>query len=311
VAKSDRSAMLEDRPRGLGRHFEGWQPGLIAVVLAGAMALLAVPQSIEPTELPLPIADVRELRRIAAADDAAARSVLRNPLDADVRAVGSLLRAFGTADATRDDPMLVQLRSRITSAVLLARAQGDAQLVALRAFQQNAFLREVKHFVATGEATSELVELGGPFGDVLVRNRWCVGSPPCVMRMGEHAQRAAFKRRWNEISGLAGGPFELTVDEQRAFYEFLLRYPPEKPPGPDSRAVDRTYLLRKVDELAAIDPAYPRHLARGIIQFQTRDFRRAAESFNIQLETSPDGPWALRAQNHLRAALEQSLQEPR
>lgn len=308
MAKSDRGVSRVDVPRGLGRHFEGWQPGLVAIVLAGAVALLAVPQSIEPVELPVPMVDVRELRRVARADDAAARSVVRTPLDADVRAVGSLLRAFGKADAIRDDAMLVQLRSQITTAVIAARAQGDAPLVALRAFQMKAFVREVKHFVATGEVSSELVELGGPFADVLIRNGWCEGSSPCVMRMGEHALRVAFKRRWNEISGLSGGPFELTVDEQRAFYEFLLQYPPRKLER--KAGVDRAYLLRKVDELAGIDAAYPRHFARGIIQFQTGDFRRAAESFTAHLEASPDGPWTLRAQNHLRAALERSMMEP-
>ena len=311
MAKSDRSASRDPEPRGFSRHFEGWQPGLVAVALAGIVALLAVPRSVEPYELPLPIADALQLRRIAQADDSAAQSIVRNPLDADVRAVGSLLRAFGKADATRDDAMLVQLRSRISSAVLVARTQGDAPLLNLRAFQSHAFLREVRQFVATGEASSELVELGGSFAELLMRNGWCVGSPPCVMRMGEHVQRAIFKRRWNEISGVAGGSFDLTLDEQRAFYEFLLRYPPQKADQiSSSPGFDGPYLLRKVDELGAIDTEYPRQFARGIIQFRTGDFRRAAESFASHLDASPDGPWAIRAQNHLRAALERSQIDP-
>ena len=133
------------------------------------------------------------------------------------------------------------------------------------------------------------------------------------MRMGEHALRAIFKRRWNEISGLSGDPFDLTLDEQRAFYELLLRYPPQKEArisAGSSSGFDGTYLLRKVDELAAIDATYPRQFARGTIQFRTGDFRRAAESFAAHLDASPDGPWAIRAQNHLRAALERSLVEP-
>jgi hypothetical protein len=305
-------ASRENPPRGFSRHFEGWQPGLVAVALAGIVAILAVPRSVEPAELPLPMADVQQLRRIALADDAAARSILRTPLDADVRALGSLLRAFGKADAVRDDVMLAQLRSRISTAVVVARTQGDASLVGLRAFQLNAFLREVRHFVATGESSTELIELGGSFADVLVRNGWCVGAPPCVMHMGEHALRAIYKRRWNEISGLSGDPFDLTLDEQRAFYEFLLRYPPQKTePGSSSiHRFDGPYLLRKVDELAAIDATYPRQFARGIIQFRTGDFRRAAQSFSAHLDGAPDGPWAIRAQNHLRAALERSFVEP-
>jgi hypothetical protein len=313
VAKNDRSASRDPEPRGFHRHFEGWQPGLIAVALAGIVALLAVPRSVEPYELPLPKADMQQLRRIAQADDDVAKRIVRSPLDVDVRAVGSLLRAFGKADATRDDAMLAQLRSRISLAVPVARTQGDAPLLSLRAYQSNAFLQEVTRFGTTGEVSSELVELGGSFADVLIRNRWCVGSHPCVMRMGEHAQRAIFKRRWNEISGVAGGAFDLTLDEQRAFYEFLLRYPPlqgNQTSDSVNPRVDGPYLLRKVDELSVIDPDYPRLFARGIIQFRTGDFRRAAESFATHLETSPDGPWAIRAQNHLRAALERSQIDP-
>jgi hypothetical protein len=332
VAKSDRSGVWgkgrnkirpgatkvqstgRDLPSaGVGRHFEGWQPGLVAVVLAGIVALLAVPRSVEPHELPLPVPDVQALRRVAQTDDDAAQAIQQKPLDADVRAVGSLLRAFGTADAARDDVMLVQLRSRISTAVLRARTQGDEQLVALRAFQMQAFLREVRYFVATGATTEDLVELGGSFAELLMRNEWCVGSRPCAMRMGEPALRALYKRRWNEISGLAGERFDLTLDEQRAFYEFLLRYPPRQTEGHDSASptgFDGSYFMRKVDELSALDPAYPRLLARGIIQFRMGDFRRAAESFSTFLDTSPDGPWAIRAQNHLRAALEHTQVEP-
>ncbi len=308
MAKSDPKSSQAREPRGIARHLEGWQPGFLAVLLAGSMAILAVPRSVEPTDLPLPMADARQLRQVSEADDAAARSVLQTSLDADVRALGSLLRAFGKADAVRDDAMLVQLRSRIVPAVARARAQGDAPLVALRAFQMKAFLREVARFVATGEASDELIELGGPFADVLVRNAWCTGAHPCVMRMGEHALRVAFKRRWNEISGLSGGPFDLSLDEQRAFYQFLLQHPPDRNQRSKSDEIELAYLLKKVDELHALDASYPRNLARGILQFRKGDFRRSAEHFSAHLEAAPEGPWTIRTQNHLRAALERSVQ---
>lgn len=314
MAKSIRRTTHASEPRDLSRHFEGWQPGLVAVVLAGIVALLAVPRSIEPTELPLPVADVQQLRGVMHADDEAALAIVKNPLDTDVRALGSILRAFGKADASRDEAMLAQLHSRIFTAVLVARNQGDASLVALRAFQMREFLREVRRFVVTGQASDELVELGGSFQDLLTRSGWCTGAAPCTMLMPEQVQRAMFKRRWNEITGLSGPPFDLTVDEQRAFFAFLLRYPPragDRLPKVPRAGFDGAYLLRKVDELAAIDPTYPRLLARGIVQFRKGDFRRAAESFATQLEASPDGLWSIRAQNHLRAALEQAQADTR
>lgn len=311
MAKSDRSASRPSEPRGFRRHFEGWQPGLVAVALAGITALLAVPRSVEPTELPRPIADPRELRHIQAADDAAVRNISRSPLDPDVRALGSLLRAFGQADAARDEPMLAQLRTRISSAVLVAKNQGNDQLLALRAYQMQAFLREVRHFVIVGESSPELEELGGSFPHALVRYGWCAGPFPCVMQMGEQALRVMFKRRWNEISGLTDGPFTPSVDELRVFYDFLLHHPPLQNErlsytGP---SFDGSYLLRKIDELASIDPTYPRFFARGIIQYRAGDFRRASQSFSAHIDASPDGPWTLRAQNHLRAALERSTAE--
>jgi hypothetical protein len=313
VAKSDRSASRDSEPRSFSRHFEGWQPGLVAVAVAGITALLAVPRSVEPRELPRPIADARELRFIQQKDDTVAQAITRSPLDVDVRALGSLLRAFGTADAARDEPMLAQLRSRISLAVLTAKTHGDEQLLALRAFQMQAFVREVRHFVATGETSPELVELGGSFADALLRYEWCEGPRPCVMHMGEHVLRVMFKRRWNEISGLTEGPFAPTLDEQRVFYDFLLQHPPQTTHRLDEAnrsTFDGSYLLRKVDELGAIDPTYPRLFARGIIQFRAGDFRRASQSFSGHLELSPDGPWTIRAQNHLRAALERSSAEP-
>lgn len=313
MAKSDRSASRPSEPRGFSRHFEGWQPGLVAVALAGITALLAVPRSVEPTELPRPIADPRELRHIEATDDAAARSISRSPLDPDVRALGSLLRAMGRADAARDEAMLAQLRTRISAAVLVAKTQGNEQLLALRAYQMQAFLREVRHFVIVGESSPELEELGGSFPEALRRYGWCEGPFPCVMHMGEHALRVMFKRRWNEIAGLTEGPFAPTVDELREFYDFLLHHPPlqnQRLPTTPQPTFDGSYLLRKVDELAAIDPTYPRIFARGVIQYRAGDFRRASQSFSTHIDASPDGPWTLRAQNHLRAALERSTAEP-
>jgi hypothetical protein len=134
-----------------------------------------------------------------------------------------------------------------------------------------------------------------------------------VMPMGEQALRVLFKRRWNEISGLTQGAFMLSLDEQRAFYEFLLRYPPrraDRAEGAEGPGFDSGYLLRKIDEIAALDASYPRLFARGVVQFRSGDFRHASRSFSAHLDVSPDGPWALRAQNHLRAALERANVEP-
>jgi len=306
LAKSDTS-----KP-SIARHLEGWQPGLVAVLLAASVALLVVPRSVAPTDLPMPMVEPRRLAAIAAADDAAARYAEQHELDPDVRALGSLLRAFGRADASGDETQLSLLRPQIGSAAARARAQGEAPLVSLRAYQLHAFRKEVRSFLATGEASSELVELGGAFADMLRRNGWCEGSPVCVMRMDDDALRASFKRRWCEISGLSGGALDLTVDEHRALARFLFTFPP-RPRGETTaqqkQASESAFLMRKVEDLSAVDPTYPHDLARGILHFRKGEGRRAATFFSTYLDTTPDGPYALRAQNYLRAALELSADE--
>jgi len=312
VAKSESNKDARTAPRGIGRHLEGWQPGLLAVMLAGSAALLAVPRSVEPEALPAPILDPRRLSAAARADDALARLAEEKPLDVDVRALGSLLRAFGRADASGDEAEIAELRGRIDKAAGVARSHGDAELAALRAFQLRSFLREVYRFVTIGETSDELIELAGPFPNMLARNGWCEGAAPCSLRMDEAALRASFKRRWNEISGLSGGALDLDVEEQRALYRFLLEHPPlvrgegsEVKPERSSAG----FLLKKVDELAAIDARYPRDLARGVVLFRQGEYRRAAESFATHLERSPDGSYTLRAQNYLRASLERAIDD--
>ena len=298
---------------GFGRYLEGWQPGLVAVFLAGSAALLAVPRSVPPAELPVPLVAPHKLAEAAENDDARARAVEARPLDADVRALGSLLRAFGRADAQNDDARIAELRRQIGPAAARALAQGEDAVLALRAYQLRAFLDEVRRFVRTGETSNDLVELGGPFADVLARNGWCEGAAPCVMHMDEPSLRASFKLRWNEISGLSGSTLALGFDERRALFAFLLAHPPrgKERGGEASRGAQdpAAFQLRKIDELSALDPSYPREFARGIVRYHKGDFGRAAEHFATYLELSPDGPYTLRAQNHLRAALERSLAE--
>jgi hypothetical protein len=301
-----KSARTVQGTGGLARHLEGWQPGLLAVFLAGSVALLAVPRSVPPTEVPVPFANPRRLGEATAADDARARAAEEHPLDVDVRALGSLVRAFGRADATDDQDALASVRVQMGPAAAAARAQGEEALLGLRALQLRAFVRAVRAWEATGEESQDLVELGGPFTRMVRKNGWCEGAPTCALRMDEGALRASFKRRWNEVTGLAGGGLDLALDEARALYGFLLEHPITGRSG----SAPETFLMRKIDELGAIDPAYPRDLARGVVLYRMGDYRRAAGAFGAHLEAAPDGPFALRAQNHLRAALERAASEP-
>jgi tetratricopeptide (TPR) repeat protein len=73
---------------------------------------------------------------------------------------------------------------------------------------------------------------------------------------------------------------------------------PEAARGPKDQ-----YRLKKIDEIAALDPAYPSDLARGIVLYRLGRFLPAVQAFRRHLEASPDGPFTLRARGYLRAAL--------
>lgn len=336
--------------RGWRRHLEGWEPGLVAVFIAGSAAILAVPRPVEPTELPLPLADAQALARTRDADMARAREAEELGLDAEVRELGSAFRAFGIVDGSGNptEAELFAARKRVLEAVGPALAQGDEAVLRLRSYQQRSFIREVRRFEATGEETEELRELGGNFIGLLRRNAW-LGRGEAGRRGGSdrEARRVAmdavvlgvlFKKRWNAIVGLQRSPFGVSLDEERALFRFLLSHPiragrdvqelaapPEViaarhdeagEPEPGSlaaalraqaaRRAEEQYRLKKIDELTALDRSYPGHLARGVALYRLGKFAQSAEAFRLHLEQHPDGAYALRAQNYLRAALDRA-----
>ncbi|WP_437792529.1 hypothetical protein [Sorangium sp. So ce693] len=338
--------------RGWKRHLEGWEPGLVAVFIAGSAAVLAVPRSVEPAELPLPLADARALARVRDADITRAREAEELGLDTEVRELGSAVRAFGLVDADADhtEAELLAARARVTGAVGPALAQGDEAVLRLRAYQLRAFVREVRRFEATGEESDELRELGGDFVGLLRRNAW-LEQGEAQRGGGEGARRVAmdgvvlgvlFKKRWSAIVGVQRDPFAPALDEERALFKFLLAHPtvaarsaqalPAPPDeetaarleqaggsGPrapaaairaaEARRAEEQYRLKKIDEIAALDPSYPRHLARGVTLYRLGSFMQSAEAFRSHLDQHPDGAHTLRAQNYLRAALERAREE--
>lgn len=253
----------------------------------------------------------RALARARAADEDLAEKAEREPLDADIRALGSAVRAYGAADAAGDERAVVEARRQVAIAAAQALAQGEEGVLRLRAYQLRAFLRAVREWELTGSEDRDLAELGGGFLAMLDRSGWREGRR---VLLDDAAKRAAWKRRWNELTGVNRPAFEPTIDEHRAFYRFVLAHPlglPGAPiggplaqggTGPDSAAHDQ-YRLKKIDELAALDPAYPAQLARGIVLYRLGRYLPAVQAFRRHLDASPDGPFTLRARSYLRAAL--------
>ena len=95
-----------------------------------------LPRAAVPVDLPLPVLDAAALARVEAEDDRLAAEAEAEPLDVDVRALGSAIRDFGAADEAGDEDAAIAARQRITQAAARAVAQGDAALLRLRAYQE-------------------------------------------------------------------------------------------------------------------------------------------------------------------------------
>jgi tetratricopeptide (TPR) repeat protein len=315
---STRSPVKElARTTGWSRHFEGWQPALLALLLAGSTAALAIPRSIAPIDLPEPRLDPGALRHIENVDADLAASADRVRLDIDVLKLGTQLFAYGVADAERDDEALATARRDVLDASLPALRVGTGPMLALRAHHLRTFLREMARYDATGEETLELRQVAGGILHRLEHNGWLDPTRAHHRVLPDATVLAIlFKKHWNEVVGVAGEPFESTLPEARAFYRFLLAHPalPDGAGSPgllDARAsITGQYRLKKIDELAALDHDYPMQLARGVVYFQLGRFPLAVEAFRRHLESRPDGPYTFRAQNYLRAALGRSHDEP-
>jgi hypothetical protein len=283
-----------------------------------------LPRKAVPDTVPLPILDGRVIAREISADEDRVDRVQKNPLSPIVRALGSAVRDFHTAEADdARDIVLTDARAAIDGARSELLGKGkDEEIRALRAVQMAGFLREVRRFERTGEESSELRALGGTFLRRMRREGWCHGN---VVVLNDLERRALFKANWNRLVEIEKNKaFDLSDQETRAMYTLYFTHPHAPEPqraalalararAKDSatcariddgeRAAAETWLITKLAEYGAIDPAYPMAIARGVAFYQRHQYAEAARSFAQWLEAHPDGPWTLRTRNYLRASI--------
>jgi hypothetical protein len=305
---------MAGKKEGALRHFEGWEVGSLAVVVALLGTLLVVPLKVAPEDLPVPVPDGKALSATRARDTALAAAIVpalqrdvAGPPEGrglyDLRAFGEELRAYGRLEAEHESSSVVRERRKLVESTGRARFLGDEKLLALRAYQMQLFVAEVRRWESTGKATDELAGLGGPFLDLVQRNGWVKRR---AVAMDDALLGIFFKRRWNEVTGLTDAHFALTLDEERTFYAFLLTHPivpSASGPSPKDvcRAIDQ-WRMRKVEDLARIDSSYPFLLARGVLFARMGNHQAAAQSFRDYLAKS-DGSYALRARNYLASVV--------
>jgi hypothetical protein len=303
---------------GALRHFEGWEVGAIAVVIALAGTLLAVPLQVAPEDVPAPVVDGRLLSATIAREKSLAAAMANELANAqvtselyDLRAFGEEFRAYGAAETSGDTYAVVRVRQRLVEAVSRARAAGEEKLLGLRAYQKTRFLEELRRWEDGGSDSAELVGLGGGFLDLAQQSGWRRGR---TIAMDDDIRGVLFKRRWNQITGLGSGAYTISLDEHRALYGFLLTHPYVEGRGALAAreaciAADR-WRLRKVEELARLDASYPYALARGVLFYRLGRFPEAVQAFRDHLGNDSEGRYFLRARNYLMAATARAVQEP-
>ncbi len=273
-------------------------PAGVGVALVVVAALLAAPRATEPLVLPLPEPHHSTLARARADDRARMQEVREKGLSFAARSVGEALRRFGGAVAHKsaDAPRLLSALRSLAKAEL--REDAGRPLLALRAVQTELFVQATHEWEQTGKAGTELTELGGDFADLARRSAWLVGQKLVL----EDEERALlFRMRWNELTGLgAAPPFADSEDELRERYALLLRHPS------GATAQERArHELGYVAAAEALDHDFPAMFARGVLFFRAGAYEASADAFRAHLAAHPDGPWTLRAKNHLLAAREQ------
>jgi TolA-binding protein len=285
---------------------------------------LVFPRAVAPQDVPLPQIDTRTLESTEGADRVlAVRAASQEGLSDDTRILGTAVRAFlalQTTDATEAE--IIKSRGDLNHAVAKVLETRPHELQLLRAAQLVMFQEAVAEYERTGVEPKDLREVGGSFVRRMTDVGWVSGSkvlPDATVRA------VLFKLTWNGTLGIVNdASLEPTLDELRALYTFYIQHPhvPENRKGAiegakanakDKLACDEVarieaaaiedWRLEKVKRLGSIDPAYPTAFALGVVHYKQGRYAASAEAFRDWMRLHPDGALAIRAQNHLKAAI--------
>jgi hypothetical protein len=256
-------------------------------------ALLVVPRNVPPEFLPPPTIDRPEQRREQALEASRAQRA-RAGLPVTVRSVGEALRRYGSA-SFREPELVPQVGTQLRRLAAEAIARGESErLLELRAVQSELLAQALEERPA--EPPPEAIELAGGLLKSGLARGWFL-EPPAGADRGE--LQTLFRTYWGSALGVGTRhPFAPSLNEWRVYYRFLLGRPVPEPPERDG---DLQRKLEYVGALSQHDQDYPASLARGILLFQRGAPAEAAGELRAHLERFPDGPWSLRAKNHLAA----------
>lgn len=292
-------------PSRLAKHLEGWQVGALVVLIVSVVTLLLVPRSAIPERVPPPAVTAEEIQRARAANDARAREAVEGELPNTVQIVGALVRALGRAEWEGDRHEVRAREAALGRAAAAAYLEADA-LDRLRAYQARLFADAYFEAWKTGRVSDDLIELGGQMLRDFAEFGW-LNDPATAPPHADLVLSALYKRRFiGTVTKDHPHPL-LPLDpvEER----LLLGYQIEHPPIPRAGTLGEVpapgvFVLRRIDELAALEPSYPVLYAKGIVLFRMAEFDQAAQAFDAHIRTAEDAPYRLRAINYLKASLE-------
>lgn len=315
-----REAAKADQARKEGRWL-----ALVPVAVAIVFLSLLMPRAVKPSTVPIPRTNERAVAAVARADDARARLAESEGLPADILAVGSAIRSLNGAEPRGADEIETidarrQLDVRLREVAHRENASHD--LLSLRALQTRRFLDAIDRWEASGETSDDFFDLAAVFVQRSADVGWVDGR---TVLATENERRVAFKTVWNALTGLdSRAEFALTLDEERALYSFYVRHPhpseSRRMPLEAQRRIATTpqacakanaeyarqselWRAEKIKRLGAIDPSYPTAYALGVVYYRAGRLDLSAEAFTTYLEAHSDGPYGLRARNHLKAVL--------
>lgn len=320
---ADRARPDEPVPNTAGGRWLALIP-ISAAVLA---FLLMMPRPVVPEDIPMPQIDGKAFDATVRDDDARAAGARTKRLDGDVLAVGTALRTLNLTlvkpGVLADDVATARLALREAAEALVRPdpKRGFDSLRTLRAVQLEAFLAEVSRFESSGKRTEELDALGGGFVDRLTAAGWIEGQH---VVLDDAQRRVAFKLAWAATLSSEREPaLQLSLDEQRVLYILYLAHP-HAPEGErlsfagmrakadnvvdcqktvaKETAVVEKWRADKIRRFGEIDPSYPTGYALGVSYYRAGRYDLSMEQFRNWVATHPDGPYSLRARNHLKAA---------
>jgi hypothetical protein len=260
-----------------------------------------------PDYLPQPLVSRSELARARRQVWAEADASRRHPLPYEIRVVGEVYRQLGRLEYGGAS-ISVDRRNRFRELVRSARSKiGDSAVRQLRSIQAQLFLLALADWEQSGVETTELIELGGDFIAVATDLGWLAADPksaakvrsgagPRTLGLDEDERQALFLTRWSDLAGTS------EEDSMRLGAAWQLLALRARLRLPLSRLGRRD--LGLIHRVGTLQPDYPDRLSQGLIYMQLGNRAEAIERLQSHLQLHPDGPYTLRARNHLVYAVE-------